>query len=331
MARGDKDMETFLAYAGPVLALLGALFGLTLGKDGKWTFPKGWGRIFLITAVAGFGLAMWQTARTLHKAAVAKGEAEAAGNREAAGQRTMLGGFDFTRPFQTGSFYFDMPANETGEAVAVAGFTGPFPALDAGASGLLRINIQDAFFYEYRLQPAAGGLQLVDQAGLHPTYVVRAGPNGPDLVPAGTPAGHRETSRHGGNEGGTLRPGQWAADAHGAELSYHLGIASAEPLRKVVSGLTGASAYGRLVLRVPGMPEARRQQIAAAYQRIRPSFVFYAPLAAGSPNAETCVSRIRVPMQMRRAAPANADELVFNLVAAREGFDTETCRTAYVP
>ncbi|TMJ18561.1 MAG: hypothetical protein E6G92_01575 [Alphaproteobacteria bacterium] len=323
-------MEIVLAYLGPVLVFIGALLGLTLGKDGKWTFPKGWGRAFLITAILGFALATYQASRALNKAAVARAEAEAARNRETAGQRTMLGGFDFDRPFQTGSFYFDVPSNELGEAVSVPGFAGPFPALDAGASGLLTINVPNAFFFEYTLRLGPGGLQLVDGGGQYPTYVMRAAPGGAEFVPAGTPASHRESSRHGGDDG-DLRTGQWRADADGAELSYHLGIASREPLRKVVSGLANAPRYGRLTFTVPGMPEARRQQIAAAYRQIRPFFVFYAPLAAGNPNADTCVTRIRVPMEMRRVPTAGPDELAFDLAAAAAGFDTETCLTAYVP
>jgi hypothetical protein len=321
-------MDTMLAYLGPLLTLAAGLLALAVTKEGKWTKPKGWGLLFPILVLAGSALALWQVRDKLKDAAEARAQAQAAANREAAGQRTMLGGFDFARPFETGSFYFDVETDEEGRPLGLDGFVGPFLSIGPGASGVLTINVRDGFYYEFRLVPAPGRrLQLINADGAGPGYVLEPSPAGGAFVRMGDAAGHRETSRW---AGGPLRPGQWAAISEGDDLAYHLGIASAEPLRRIVSGLAGSATYGSLRLHLPEVTEDRRQAIAEAYRRIRPYFVFHAPLANAAANPD-CVTRIRVPMEVRRADSGNADDLLLEFAAASEGFDTETCETAFIP
>jgi hypothetical protein len=321
-------MDVVMTYAGPVIAVLGAVIALLFDKKGKPARPN-WIAWFAFGAMlVGTGISVYRTHAARLAEAAARAEAEAARNREAAGQRTMLGGFDFSRPFESGSFYFDVGTGADGAPPRAEGFVGPFPALGAGASGLLVVNVRDGFYYEFRLEPMAGGLRLINADGHSRPYELRAAGSNLSLEPAGTPAGQRTHSRHAGEP---LSGGEWVAAGEDNEFAYHLGLASPEPLRRIVSGLSGSREHGRLTLLLPGASEARKAAIAEAYRQIRPYFVFYAPFASGTPGAQDCVSRIRVPMEMRRLETGEANALVLQIAATREGFQTETCETAYLP
>lgn len=325
----------YIPYLSILITVLSGLIAFFYARSGERNEVGGIGWVAAALIVVAGSLTLYQTHQNNKKAAAAREKADelqkrlaTAAARQQALVMAQLGGFDMSRPVESGSFYFDIGRQQEGEPYRFAGFVGPFPALTGQASGTLQVGVPDAFSYEFTIKPGlAGTLQLKAVGGGGSSYLLRETEAGAQFSPLGD-AQQPDVEEDGTS--GHEPAGTWDASGEDYDFGYFLSLSSGTPLRGLVARLAKAESFGRLSYRIPGISEGRKKEIVEAYTRIVPFFVFSTRQTSADDQAQqNCVTRIRVPMTLKPLPSPRPEEIVFNLAAAPEVFDTEVC--GYVP
>jgi hypothetical protein len=269
-------------------------------------------------AVASGGLAIFIQIKKDISAAEAR-EAEAlvkAENRRLQMRTVALGmvnlaGLDLGKPLHSATFQFEVgrEVKHPMGPIQFPGFIGPFPALGKGTAQLY-LRVPEMFDLRFDLKAE--------------------GENGLRIGPADTPEHSGVVLRPSDSGeylflplGGEDRLG-WAAGGEDMGFSYDLDIKSDMPTRAVIARLAEATAFGTLVVKIPGLTEAQERRIARGYEQIAPSLVLLPPQM--EPDVDGfCITRIRVPMKVRQLPDNGPDLMVFEFTASPQGFDNEIC------
>jgi hypothetical protein len=325
-----------LPYLAAILTLVSGVAGFFWARSGERNAVGGVGWALLGLIGLSGAVAVWQIADKGARDRAAKIEADAKAAvaaeeaRQAKGQAARQlaladlanSDIDRTRPVQAGSFYFDL-GTEREAPRRVPGFIGPFPVLRAGESGTLAIGIPDGVDFEFALAPVSGGgLRISPATGPGPAYLLRSGGDAAQFEPLG-----KATGASNDNAGGA---GSWGSEAIEWEFGYFLDLGLAMQMQALINRLAHTERYGRLELTLAAPDPARRKAIEQGYRTIRPMFVFLAATRHPEQEADgTCVTRIRVPLDMVPVAASAPNRLAFDIRAAPEGFQPETC--GYTP
>lgn len=316
-------MDLF-SYLPVVVTVAAGILGAFFAKSGERTRVGGIGWLLVGLMVASGALSLVIEHRKSVRAGIASAAAARAEEdnrrlqlRQVALLTSTIGGFDLDKPLESGMFGMDMPV-EDAEVVQLDGFVGPFPELGTGGSAVLSINIPDVLDVEFDLTPvSSNALRLLRRNSDGQASLLRRQEGFADFVsPAPTDSAPMDE---------VPSAYVWMTEALGNEFSYLLMLPSELPTRALISRLAQTDAYGALTIRVPNMTPADRRRIEAAYEEIRPFFMFHPKLLSATSEEDGCFSRIQVPLRFRLEPEAKADAMTFVIQAEPKGFDTVIC------
>lgn len=316
-----------LPYVLIGITMASGLVAFFFAKNGEKNKVSGMGWVAAALIVIGGSVAGYKTYDEARKkqhsderAVAAEKETIRARAQSTASQDVSMSGMDL-KADASGSFYFD--AGTTGEQVnRIPGFIGPFPDLPKGATGMIKVEAEDAFAYTFKISPdGPGALRITsEEPGGRAYRLIDPRTESPRFDPL-TPTAALQTSSQGEEEGA------WSTDAVDFEFGYYLAVKPGVPLRGLVDRLLKGESFGKLVFRFPGAA-ADPTHIAAAYAKMAPYFMF-GPAPQPRDDESNCHSRVRMRLLAEAEPTGDPNALQLVLKPAPEIFKVETC--GYTP